>query len=70
MFFNTYLRIGMETYLELAIVMLLRFRHLIFTSYSEIVHSSHAIILMLIVVSFPIFSLLFPQLKYAKLAEP
>ena len=69
MFFNTYLRIGMETYLELAIVVLLRFRNLLFTSYSEIVHSSIAIFLMFIVVALPVFSLVFTQIKFANLAS-
>ena len=69
MFFNTYLRIGMETYLELAVVILLRFRHLLFTSYSEIVHSSIAIFLMLIVVALPVFSLVFTQMKFASLSS-
>ena len=69
MYFNTYLRIGMETYLELAVVVLLRFRHLLFTSYSEIVHSSIAIFLMLIVVALPIFPLVFTQLKFASLTS-
>ena len=70
MFFNTYLRIGMETYLELAVVVLLRFRHLLFSTYSEIIHSSIAIILMLIVVALPVFILIFTQLKFAELESP
>ena len=68
--FNTYARIGLETYLELSIVALLRLKQFNFDSYNEIYHSVFAGAILFLIVAYMLFSLAFLQARFKNLALP
>ena len=69
MFFNVYIRFGLEAYLELSLCSLIRFQNFTFVSSSETFHSVFAAVLLASIIAFLAFSLMFLQLRFAKLSH-
>ena len=63
-FFNAYLRFGLEAYLELSLSSILRFRNFTFGTSSENFHSIFAMILFAGVLAYLAFSLFFLQSRH------
>ena len=69
LFFNLYLRFGLEAYLELSLSSILRFCNFTFGSSSEYFHSIFASVIFAAVVSYLLFSLLFLQWRHKSLEK-
>ena len=63
-FYNAYLRFGLEAYLELSLSSILRFRNFTFGTSSENFHSIFAMILFAAVLAYLAFSLFFLQSRH------
>ena len=68
-FFNTYIRFGLEAYLELALSSLLRLKNFRFINASENFHSIFSLMTLLTIVSFMVFTLIFLQKRFLTLQQ-
>ena len=59
LFFNVYIRFGLEAYMELCLTGLLRFQNLTFSTPSEKFHSVFAVVILTSVLLYLAFSLIF-----------
>ena len=59
MFFNVYLRFGLEAYLELCLSSIIRFKNFTFETSSEKFHSVFALMILAGVIGLLVFSLIF-----------
>ena len=67
MYFNIYIRFGLEAYLELALVSSIRFNKYSFSDANEKFHSIFATILYLGILLYFCFSIYFLQVHFASL---
>ena len=67
MFWNVYIRFGLEAYLELCLSSLLRFKNFTFDTNSEKFHSIFATVIFVGVVAYLALSIFFLQWRYPKL---
>ena len=70
MFFNIYIRFGLEAYMELCLTSLMRWQNLTFNTSSEKFHSIFATVILISVILYLVFSLIFLQLRYPILNTP
>lgn len=69
-FFGTYIRFGLEAFLELSISVLLRVKGWKFDTGSQKFHSIISVIFMAMILCFVLFTVIYPQKSYEKLNDP
>ena len=70
MFFNTYIRFSLETFLELSISSLIRCKAWDFEDSSEKFYSIFSVIIMVFIVFMIFFTAIFPQTSFGKFEDP
>lgn len=70
LFFNVYIRFGLEAYLELSLSSMIRFMNYTFDSPSEKFHTVFATLIFVAIVAYLLFALVFLQLRYTQLDQP
>ena len=70
MFFNIYIRFGLEAYMDLCLVSLIRFKKFTCDTPSELFHSIFAALIGVSVLLYLVFSLIFLQVRFPKLNTP
>ena len=63
-FFNIYIRFGLEAYLELSLSSLIRFKNYTFDTPSEKFHTVFATLIFLVIVAYLLFSLIYLQVRF------
>ena len=69
-FFNIYIRFGLEAYMELCLVSLIRFKNFTCDTPSEMFHSVFAALILVSVLLYLGFSLIFLQVRFPRLNTP
>ena len=70
MFWNTYIRFGLEAYLELQIATLLRFKNFSFDGADQIFHTVFSMMLLVATWGFLIFAGVFLMTKFTAIKRP
>ena len=67
LFFNIYIRFGLEAYLELCLSSMIRFKRYSFEDSNEIFHSIFATVLFIGIIAYFLYSIIFLQYRFSSL---
>ena len=67
LFFNIYIRFGLEAYLELCLSSMIRFKRYSFEDSNEIFHSIFATVLFIGIIAYFLYSIIFLQSRFSSL---